>query len=52
MPIFSYQGCHSDLGIPVIWVLVLVLKSLVTWDTRAKNTDPDSDNKTGETEVI
>ena len=52
MPILSYQGCFSDLGIPVFWALVPVPKSLVTWDTQAKNTDPVSDKKTGESEVI
>ena len=52
MPILSYQGCHSDSGIPVFWVLVPVPKSLVTWDTQTKYTDSVSDNKTGESEVI
>ena len=52
MPILSYQGCFSDLGIPVFWALVPEPKSLVTWDTQAKNTDPVSDKKTGESEVI
>ena len=53
-PILSYQGRHSDLGIPVFWVLVPVpqCNSLVTWDTQTKNTDPVSDKKTGESEVI
>ena len=52
MPILSYQDCHSDLGIPLFWALVPVPKSLVAWNTQTKNTDPVSDNKTGEREVI